>query len=240
MQIKTDFLCVFSIEYQSDGSTRPFQIHFRRPRLQQIFTELIEQLPEWIAPQAAWDLFPISGVDDDHFLVAGQIPIGSGPVVDVMAHASYLILGACTLGSRIDEKVNEYQQSKEPVHAAVLSEMGTWLIDQTFLQLNAFMQQVYCNQNQFLSIHLCPGSTGWQLEDQQIIFKLLDLSQIGLRLNDQCMMSPLKSITFGIGLSNTPFQHNVQEKCELCNRSATCRYRKIPHDPRQPKKQFFM
>ena len=43
-----------------------------------------------------------------------------------------------------------------------------------------------------------PGSGGWGIEDQDIIFKLLDAKSIGVTLKSSMMMTPVKSLVLSM------------------------------------------
>lgn len=66
-----------------------------------------------------------------------------------------------------------------------------------------------------------PGQHLFPLENQKIIFELLQPDNIGLTLTDSCLMMPSKSISGIIGLSNIP-QDISKVSCDYCNLRDTC------------------
>jgi hypothetical protein len=56
-----------------------------------------------------------------------------------------------------------------------------------------------------------------------LIFKLVDAASSGIYLSDSLLMDPIKSASFILGISGTPFE--TGRTCEYCNLKETCRYK---------------
>ena len=79
----------------------------------------------------------------------------------------------------------------------------------------------------FLRPRFSPGYGDFPLEFQRNIGDLLQMAKnIGITLTDSLLMMPSKSVTAVIGCSKT--NSNCKEAgCEVCNKSATCAFRRI-------------
>ncbi|NQU07650.1 MAG: Vitamin B12 dependent methionine synthase activation subunit, partial [Candidatus Abyssubacteria bacterium] len=60
---------------------------------------------------------------------------------------------------------------------------------------------------------------------QRPVFSLLDPSPIGVSLNDHCMMTPKKSVSFVIPLVEGKAQREEGRRCEDCG-YVDCSYRR--------------
>jgi hypothetical protein len=83
--------------------------------------------------------------------------------------------------------------------------------------------------NLYPGCRFAPGLNGYPLERQSLLFELVDAGQIGVELNQACIMAPAKSISFFQLLSDAFIGRHVENKCEHCH-LAGCQFRKP--DPR--------
>ena len=68
-----------------------------------------------------------------------------------------------------------------------------------------------------------PGYGDWALEEQKILFPVLDCAHtIGLTLTESCMMAPVKSVTAVMAITEDAIREN--HKCQYCNKT-DCEFR---------------
>ncbi|MFA5141266.1 MAG: vitamin B12 dependent-methionine synthase activation domain-containing protein [Elusimicrobiota bacterium] len=73
------------------------------------------------------------------------------------------------------------------------------------------------------TLRYSPGYCGWHLSGQKSLFKRLKPESIGIRLNDSCLMSPIKSVS-GVVVSAEASKHSVKPGYAFCKscRNKTC------------------
>ena len=69
-----------------------------------------------------------------------------------------------------------------------------------------------------------PGYGKLDLSFQKQLFELVDASSIGVRLNESCMMSPAKSLSFVTKWTTSPMSESSRNKCASCALT-NCPYR---------------
>ena len=73
-----------------------------------------------------------------------------------------------------------------------------------------------------------PGYGDWRLEEQRILFPVLDCAHtIGLTLTESCMMAPVKSVTAVIGIAEQSAEgcDGKTDKCRSCGKM-DCEFRR--------------
>lgn len=131
-----------------------------------------------------------------------------------------LLLGA-TLGSRVDAAIRRLALLSVAEGAAAQA-VAASLIESYCDEVQAQADTGSLKQRPRFS----PGYGDWALEEQRLLFPVLDCSRrIGLTLTAGGMMAPTKSVTAVIGLSEEV--RCVWNKCMTCG-SINCPYRDGP------------
>ena len=79
-----------------------------------------------------------------------------------------------------------------------------------------------------VSPFLSPGSIhGWGLEEQKKLASLLPIDEIDVRIREDAVLSPFKTISCMIGLGPTFTQHQVGTTCQVCSKNKDCTMRQI-------------
>lgn len=134
-----------------------------------------------------------------------------------------IILFAATAGIETDRLIAKYSRIS-PSKSVMLQAIGTERIETL---CNAFCDDFAAEIKEkglFTRPRFSPGYGDLPLELQKDIFSVLDCHRkIGITLNDNLFMSPSKSVTAIMGISNTQCRKR-SEMCEYCEKT-DCRLR---------------
>ena len=125
-----------------------------------------------------------------------------------------VIVFAATIGVAIDRLIAKYGRIS-PVKALLFQAIGAERIEAL---CDAFNEDM--GKNLYLKSRFSPGYGDLSLDAQKDIFRVLQCSkQIGLCLNDSLLMSPSKSVTAIIGISQQPIiRERYIHKCSACDK----------------------
>lgn len=133
-----------------------------------------------------------------------------------------LLLGA-TLGARVDGCIRRLAVLSVAEGAAAQA-VGAALIESYLDELQVKLQRELDQEGLYQKPRFSPGYGDWPLEEQKILFPVLDCARrIGLTLTEGCMMAPSKSVTAVIGLTREKLPC-VQHKCSSCS-NFSCEFR---------------
>lgn len=132
------------------------------------------------------------------------------------------ILFGATIGVEIDRLIAKYGRIS-PSRALMFQAIGAERIESL---CNAFCADMQHTLNIGLKPRFSPGYGDLPLKIQKDIFALLDCSKrIGLTLNDSMLMSPSKSVTAIVGITDkTDNVTTATTKCALCDKK-DCNFR---------------
>ena len=148
----------------------------------------------------------------------GVFALRSNNLAKNLAGAKSVILFAATLGVEMDRLITRYSRLS-PAKALMLQAIGAERIEAL---CDAFCLDMEAKLGTRLGVRFSPGYGDLPLETQRDIFSLLDCpKRIGLSLNNSLLMSPSKSVTAFIKISD---QNQVKNKCSICDKQ-NCDFR---------------
>jgi len=136
------------------------------------------------------------------------------PVQHIFPLADSLALFAFTLGKTISDTISGLFSRKDFALAYMLDSIASASADKA-----AFMVEQKRDKSSKTLLY-SPGYCGWHISGQQQLFKKLEPGQIGISLNDQFLMIPLKSIS-GVLITGKKEIHNFDHDFTFCAQCTT-------------------
>lgn len=157
------------------------------------------------------------------------LPFGSRSLAKNLQSCEDIIIFAATIGIEIDRLISKYSRLS-PAKALCFQAIGAERIESLCNTFNSEVRQELCARGLSAKPRFSPGYGDFPLYTQRLIFDLLDCPRkIGLSLNESLIMSPSKSVTAIIGISNETQDHfndeNHPSSCSECS-STNCNFRK--------------
>lgn len=172
-------------------------------------------------PQAVYAWWPVQKVDGETLHLLADLALKIGPHANLLAPAQEVLIGVRTIGPALEERVNELMQT-DPLLGYMLDSVGVVALGQVGEALHRLAEERAAERGWHVSPSLAPGSlVGWPMEGQRELFRLIDPSPIGVRLGEQCVMWPHKSVSQLIGLGPTYDEH-ARSVCRFCSLKDHC------------------
>ena len=162
--------------------------------------------------------------------VPSVVALDNGTVFHSKALARYvgksteLFLFGATLGSRVD--ITLRRLSLTSVAEAGAGQAVAAALIETYCDDCCNELQKQLPEGKQLKWRFSPGYGDWPLEEQKILFSVLDCAHsIGLTLTESCMMAPIKSVTAVIAVedvSKNNHSKKVEEKEKIFLKNFNC------------------
>lgn len=134
---------------------------------------------------------------------------------------SIAIIFGATIGLYIDRLIQKYGRVS-PTKALVFQAIGAERIESLCDDFYAFIKQEYSDKK--LRPRFSAGYGDFDITAQKEIFALLNCQKsIALTLNDSLMMSPSKSVTAIVGISD--YGCDIEGECDSCQKY-DCQFRR--------------
>ncbi|MBR2823211.1 MAG: hypothetical protein IKE24_05980 [Clostridia bacterium] len=174
-----------------------------------------------VCPRGAWrcfDLCPDGTLSGTAFRPEGQ------SVRELLRGCSRAVLMAATLGAEADLLIRR-AQGKSLLDAALLDALCNAAIEDVCDALCADLAREFAPA--FLTPRFSPGYGDFPLSQQPLFAAALDLPRrLGITLTDSFLMTPQKSVTALIGVSDRAPAPKQGGGCAACSFSDRCLYRK--------------
>ncbi len=193
--------------------------------------------PNWASLVAqASDLYlrraePRALVDDIERDEFAAIYAGEGrndspsPVADIFPLASHLALFVVTLGDAISREIARRFEIRDFAVGHMLDGIASAAAESAARRAALRRLAAAAGEDSsgpgLRALEYSPGYCGWDVSGQRKLFARLQPEEIGVRLNDSCLMQPLKSVS-GVIIVGAAEIHRVAEVYPCC---AKCRTR---------------
>ncbi len=140
---------------------------------------------------------------------AGAVEFGDGNIfassklAALLKESKSLVLFAVTAGADIVEKASELAGQGDGVGALTYDAVGSEMVDAAAEWLQQYLNQQFKRSKEILTKRrFSPGYGDLGLKNQSILFKLLDIEKLGVKLTDDFLMTPEKTVTAIAGIQN--------------------------------------
>ena len=208
----------------------------RRPGLVAAAKEAIALGQTLFAPAAIYEEFEVRGVAGERVALtpacghpspsgrgAGGEGLTVGPKANLLAPAQRLLVVVYTIGPALEARVGELYRAGELLLSYMLDCVGVMALGMVGERVRRLAEEQATGRGWGVSPSLSPGSlVGWPLQGQRELCALLPLADIGVQLNQYCVLKPHKSVSMVIGLGPDYETHQVGSVCHYCALRDTC------------------
>ncbi len=197
------------------------------PEVVEILEEALREAEPLIQPRYVFRTFPVAAVSEEAVELAGGPRLALAGAPRRWGAFPAVGLGLCTIGEGLERRVDALLAQREFPVAFMLDSVGWVAVEALAGELGNHICNRLMAEGMKATPRLAPGYTGWDIWDQRVLFGLLPAQDIGVRLNDYCVMIPGKSLSFGMGLGPDA-RVDQAHKCRRCD-LADCAYRLAPY-----------
>lgn len=184
--------------------------------------EILDVLPDLLDPAAMYDIVSVASFHHSTIELDGGGAFEGPLAAQALAGAEKVALAVCTIGPMLEARMNQLFPD-DPVAAMALDGAGTAALRRISDVIIRNLEDVAADHNWGLGMRAQPGQEGWSIWQQRVIFDRLPAEEIGVRLNDSCLMIPRKSISFVMGMG--PDMRPDAVACDFCSKRERCPWR---------------
>jgi hypothetical protein len=118
------------------------------------------------------------------------------PLEQVLEKAVSLALFAVTLGGEVSNRISRLFDTGELAEGYILDQMASFAADELVgIAVQRFRAAPGSINDRIAVLPYSPGYCGWNVTGQQALFAHLEPGELGITLNDSCLMHPVKSVS---------------------------------------------
>ena len=168
-----------------DGSPAVAAVHSIIDRSREVFNDMVR-------PRGLYETLAIT--DFDQIYRGRGDNDGDTPLEHVVDEAVSLALFAVTLGDQISKRISALFDDGELAEGYILDQVASFAADELASIAGRRFNADSARQDTAV-LPYSPGYCGWHVSGQQALFAHLRPDEIGISLNDSCLMHPTKSVS---------------------------------------------
>lgn len=178
-------------------------------------------------------VFTIRKIDsiNSKTLISDNLTIKSESLMKNLEGCNAIIIFALTAGTEIDRLLSK-QAHISPLNELIISAIATEAIECYADIWTEEIRKTFEKSNLYLKPRFSPGYGDFSLKYQQDIISILQTpSRCGICLTDKLILTPSKSITGVVGITEA-YTKCVESDCSICEKT-DCQFRKFKPDTKQ-------
>lgn len=188
------------------------------PEISELIKSCIEEVKDKLTYKVCYGVFPVSV--KGNMVDLSFMKTESNSLAKNLVRCRSTILFSATVGIEIDRLISRYGRIS-PSRALIFQAIGAERIESLCNEFTKFIQKEYGATVPRFS----PGYGDFRLEVQKDFFRVLEPGKrIGLTLNESMLMTPTKSVTAIIGITDSNCEES-NYNCKDCNKT-DCMYRR--------------
>jgi hypothetical protein len=151
------------------------------PKFAEIKESILAEAAPLVEPVAVWAR-----------VEAEQFPLLPERLARTFSGAEAMLGVVCTIGEKLERQSHNYFAGQETIRGYFLDLTGTLAVANLAQKIAADLR------GQYGAIHWAPGDdpSDLSLDAQRLLFEIVPIHQIGMRLTQQNVMVPMKSLSF--------------------------------------------
>ena len=166
------------------------------PRQKEEIERYIEDALSFIELKGAGILIPIQGAKPSRIVLSTRVTFKSTHLASFLKDCQEIVLMGATAGCRITDVIQEDSAKNDLTRAVVFDAVASEIVDALLDWIMSFYNQKLRRANRHLtSTRFSAGYHDFLLENQKIIYNILQLQRIGISINENFILTPEKSVT---------------------------------------------
>ena len=192
----------------------------------EVVDEAVKHGGELFNIKGGYRIFDAVSLDKNQFsLAVGGMSLAIHKTVfQQLKQSNRIAVFACTAGGEISKISKALMKNGDLLGGYVYDLFGSIVVEEAMDVIQNTLQKEMNILGLSITNRYSPGYCGWDVAEQQTLFKLLPEHFCGIELTNSCLMLPAKSVSGIIGIGQS-VRYN-QYGCNLCDLK-NCLYRNL-------------
>jgi len=164
-------------------------------------------------------------IGTDFIEIEGRVRFSTGKIPPFIAGASHIVIFVVTIGAGIEKEAGLLTSGSDPLNGYLLDRIGSFAVESLAKNLEKRLRKDYSLHKKSVSSRFSPGYCDWPIEEQFKLTTMLDFSKAGVKLTENCMMVPKKSISAIVAVADEGVFKEFVSSCDICENSG-CDFRR--------------
>ena len=189
------------------------------PQIERMLEEKKDICIKNTSPKIIYEIFKIDKIKGNSvYFNSGHILNGPN-ISKILKGSEIATIFIFTLGSEIDDMIKKASSSGDTLATIIMDSITTSMLSILGKKAGELIKEEGIKKDNWSSTcTYSPGQFKWTIEEQKEIFKMVDGSKIGVKLNKSYLMIPFKSISGVYGFGPEDKIDKTRVACDICPR----------------------
>lgn len=185
-------------------------------RISSLVADYVANARYLIDPSYAYVIRNIELVYGHYVIIEGLVTFESGVVARLLERGEGVAVFVATIGGYLEETVHQLAEDGRLLQAMVLDAIGSVAAEGLVTLVQDRLGAVASGRGLYASRCFSPGYCDWAVEQQRVVFQVLNGDTAGVQLTEGCLMLPRKSVSGIVGIG--PADVESYHPCPTCDR----------------------
>jgi hypothetical protein len=185
-------------------------------RMVTLISDYVEHASYLVDSSYSYVIRDIEQVHGSYAVIEGSIVFESEVIAGLLENCSKVAVFLTTIGGYLEEMANQLAEDKFVLQAAVLDAIGSGAVEKLANTVQKMVGDEASTEGFYMSQRFSPGYCDWNVEQQRMVFQAMDGDSVGIKLTEECLMLPRKSVSGIIGIG--PSEVAEYNPCRTCNK----------------------
>lgn len=195
-------------------------------RIKYLVNDYIENYHNLIDFSYSYIIRDIESVQENRVNIENSITLESKVISRLLKQCETVAIFVLTIGNHLEDMVTYLAENRLVLQATVLDAIGSGTAEQLAVFVEDKIRESATSRGLVISRRFSPGYCDWNVNQQEMIFKAMQENTAGVRLAEEYLMLPRKSISGIVGISSNDSNIEHYNPCKTCP-TADCPGRRI-------------
>ncbi len=193
-----------------------------RPAIESLLIDTLEEALTMLQPVFSCTTMDVQRIHRPNISLSGgsdaSVTLTSDVLCRALAPCHQAIIFICSIGQGLEDSVTQMMRRGQTLKASILDAIGSEAAERTADYVEKTAGRSAEAAGAGITLRFSPGYCDWDISQQRLIFGLFDSGTIGVKLTEECLMIPRKSVSGIIGVGWADAKHLRVSPCRSCDR----------------------
>ncbi|MFC1951601.1 vitamin B12 dependent-methionine synthase activation domain-containing protein [Chloroflexota bacterium] len=185
-------------------------------RMVSLVNEYLENADHLIDPSYSYVMRDIELVQGSRVVIEDSVTFESKVVARLLEQCEKVVVFALTIGNHLEDMVAQLVDNRLVLQATVLDAIGSSAAEKMGDFVQERISKAAGTQGLCTSRRFSPGYCDWEVSQQKMVFRAMNGDVAGVRLTEECLMLPRKSMSGIIGIGPRNGKVENYNPCKTC------------------------
>lgn len=175
------------------------------------------EIPQTLQFKGGYKIFESNSIKigKEHFEIGG-LSFNAGKIISFnLKDSETIAIVVATIGDKITQYLTSIMETGDTLNGYIADQIASEIVERWMDNIECELEKSLIQSGMKITNRYSPGYCGWNVSDQHKLFSLLPNNFCGIKLTENALMIPIKSVSAVIGIGRNVERKDYQ--CSVCD-----------------------